>query len=404
MSQTSNSILHILCSYQITVLGGCAGPEHEPNAHGPTTTGIVTLPLDPTDIHDTSSTTGATDGAGNVEGTAASGEPGTTGALGSEGTTAVTYPDLPSQTCETLQIAGESVVRPVDIIFAIDTSGSMAQETASVVANMNAFSQLIVESGADAHVILIADASMCIAPPLGSGQCAGSDDKPEAFTHLDITVGSNDALERILDSAAQWLPHLRPDAAKHLVVVSDDDSSMKIVEFHTKFSALGPGFGDYTFHAIASPIDPDTNECDKDQACCQLTADKGLVYLQLVAKTGGVFGDLCDQDFAPVFVALAGEIVESAPISCAWTLPDAGASAYDYAGASVSYALDGVDFSAMAQVAHAGLCPQGKPSWHYDDEQAPSRIEACPWTCTYLATSTLTRVDIELPCVPQPQG
>ena len=70
----------------------------------------------------------------------------------------------------------------------------------------------------------------------------------------------------------------------------------------------------------------------------------------------------------------------------------------------MSYALDGVDFSAMAQVAHAGLCPQGKPSWHYDDEQAPSRIEACPWTCTYLATSTLTRVDIELPCVPQPQG
>jgi hypothetical protein len=395
------SIGHVLCS--LAVIGACAEPEVEPDTQHPMATGIVTLPTP--DVHGVTSSSGAADETGKFGTTGSTAaELGSTSEIAGEGSTDVSYPDLPGQTCEALQIEGESVIRPVDIIFAIDTSGSMTQEAESVAANMNAFSKLIVDSGADAHVVLIADDSMCIAPPLGSGQCAGADDNPEEFVHLDVTVNSHDALSKILATAPQWKPQLRADGAKHVVVVSDDDSSMKLVEFHTKFSALGPGFSDYTFHAIVSPIDPDTNECDKDSACCKITADKGLVYLQLVAKTGGVFGDLCDQDFAPVFVALAEKIVKSAPISCAWPLPEPGFTPYDYAAAAVRYALNGVDFLTMEQVAQVGVCPQGKPAWYYDNAQAPAQIVACPWTCLYLATSSDTRVDIELPCKPQPQG
>jgi hypothetical protein len=46
---------------------------------------------------------------------------------------------------------------PADIIFAIDSSGSMDEEIAFVQTHMNAFSQQIVAAGIDARVILIGD-------------------------------------------------------------------------------------------------------------------------------------------------------------------------------------------------------------------------------------------------------
>lgn len=404
----SHLFVRILSAIAVAAGAGCAEPNVGLDTQHSTAGGIYTVTIDPPG--GTSSTSGEAETAGHFPGTtdnsdaSSVSDAGGTSTPSDDSATDVSFPDLPGETCEVLQIEGESVLRPVDILFAIDTSGSMAAETQSVVANMNAFSQLIADSGADARVVLIAAPSMCIAPPLGSGQCAGNDDNPDRFVHLDVTVGSHDALEKILATAPQWKPQLRPDGATHVVVISDDDSSMKLVEFHTKLSALGPGLSDYTFHAIVSSVDPDTSECDQEPACCDLTADKGLVYLQLVAKTGGVFGNLCDQDFTPVFAALAEKIVESAPISCTWALPNTGQGYYDYDAASVRYALNGADFSTMAHVAHPGMCPQGQPAWHYDDPENPTGIAACPWTCSYLANSAKTRVDIELQCLPQPQG
>ena len=401
----SYSFIRLLCAVPAAAIVGCTGLDVGSDAQSSPGGGILTITIDPSP-GDTTTASGPTDPTtGSLEtsndlDTSSTSDAGATGTTSDDSTTDISVPDLPGEACEVLQIAGESVLRPVDILFAIDTSGSMAQETQAAAANMNAFSQLIADSGADAHVVLVAEPSMCIAPPLGSGQCAGKDDNPDRFVHLDVTVDSHDALEQILATAPQWKQQLRPNGTTHVVVVSDDDSSMKLVEFHTKFLALGPGFSDYTFHAIVSPVDPDTSECDQDPACCSITADKGLVYLQLVAKTGGVFGNLCDQDFTPVFAALAKQIVESAPISCTWAMPDASQGSYDYESASVRYALDGADFLPMAQVAHPAMCPQGQPAWFYDDPDAPTQITACPWTCSYLAGSTKTRVDIQLPCLP----
>lgn len=401
----SHLFVRFLSALHVAAIAGCTDSAVELDAHH-STGGIITVTIG-SSPNASSSTSGGAETVGQFSDTAGTidtsdiSDAGGTSAVSSDSSTGISFPDLPGEACEVLHIAGESVLRPVDILFAIDTSGSMAQEAQAVAANMNAFSQLITASGADAHVVLIADPSMCIAPPLGSGLCAGSDDNPDRFVHLDVTVGSNNALERILATAPQWKQQLRPNGTTHVVVVSDDDSSMNFVEFHTKFSALGPGFSGYTFHAIVSPVDPGTSECDQDPACCNITADKGVVYLQLVAKTGGVFGDLCDQDFAPVFAALAEKIVESAPISCTWSLADANQASYNYDAASVRYALNGVDFSPMAQVAYPGMCPQGKPAWYYDHPEAPTQIVACPWTCSYLAGSAKTRVDIDLPCLPQ---
>lgn len=317
-------------------------------------------------------------------------------------TTTSGAPDLPTSTCETLQLVGETTIKPVDILFAIDTSGSMSQEAASVVANMNDFSAQIVASGADARVVLIAADSMCIDPPLGSGQCDGADDNPDRYLHVGEVVNSTDSLDVILETSDQWIGFMRPDAARHVVVVSDDNATMKPEQFHAKFTAL-PGSAGYTFHAIVSALDPD-GECGSDPACCDLTADEGTVYLQLIAKTGGVFGDLCDQDFAPVFAALAAHIVETAPIGCTWPLPPPGEDAYDYAAADVRFTLDGAAYSDMNRVADLVACPTGVPAWYYDDPETPTQLLACPWTCDLLTASPAASVAIDLPCLPPEVG
>ena len=50
-----------------------------------------------------------------------------------------------------------------------------------------------------------------------------------------------------------------------------------------------PKIDSYTFHAIVS-----TQWCDDAAAL-------GFVYMGLVKDTGGVLGNLCKQDFAPVW-------------------------------------------------------------------------------------------------------
>lgn len=366
----------------------CTGAEVDPGTPGPTS--IASSIASGIDLTAAPTTGGLpTTGGGSDD--------------GEVWTTTTSAPDLPNSTCKTVQLSGETVARPVDILFAIDTSSSMSQEAASVIANMNAFSGQIVASGIDARVVLIASQSMCIAPPLGSGLCGGADDSPGRFLHIDEVVNSDDALEKILTTANGWRSFLREDATRHVVVVSDDDSAMPAINFYSKFSTLLPGDGSFIFHGIVSALDPDS-ECGSDPACCDLTADEGTVYLQLIAKTGGVFGDLCDQDFAPVFAALAAYIADTAPIGCAWTLPPSNEDPYDYAATVVRVTLDGDAFADATQVAGPAACPPGVFAWYFDNPQAPAQLHACPWTCDQLTAAPAASVTIELPCLPPVVG
>lgn len=61
--------------------------------------------------------------------------------------------------------------------------------------------------------------------------------------------------------------------------------------------------------------------CDKGLGCTPLPADKGQVYIDLVQQTGGVVGDLCIQDFGPVFQDMATGVVQSAQLSCDYAIP-----------------------------------------------------------------------------------
>lgn len=302
--------------------------------------------------------------------------------------------------CAEVTVMAENKKQPADIIFAIDNSGSMDFEEGEVQKNMNTFSNQIIQSGIDAHVVLISNSDICIAAPLGSGSCP-VDDKPPSYKHVNDGVGSNDALDKILNHFADWQDMMRPDGQKHVVVVSDDNANMAANTFHTMFKALGPSYEDYKFHAIVGTWDVgDVFKCAGDPVCCATIADEGKVYKQLVSLTGGVLGPLCDggkQKFTELFTTLSMEVVQEATIACEWDIPEPMGMDLDFGKVNVDY-LDGMGGKqVIPKVDSADACGNLE-AWYYDDNDMPTKIYACPALCTKIQANPMAKVDVKFGC------
>ena len=294
-----------------------------------------------------------------------------------------------------------TTVRPADIIFAIDTSSSMDEEIQFVQTNMNAFSQQISASGIDVHVILLAEekgsSAVCIGAPLGSGTCPG-DSKLPNYAHIPVSVGSHDALTQIVDTFPMWRQHLRPGASKSFVVVTDDDApggggggAPRIVTsqaFVDEINALDPMlFAQWSLNGVYC-----FTECEPTAAAV------GQVYIDLVARTMGVGGDLCLQNFQPVFDQLAKQIITNAgsTIACEWALP------VPPTGQSFSRDLVTVDRTTamgttpLSQVPNEAACGAG--GWRLDDPLNPTKILACPSTCAEMQNQSGGKIDVSFGC------
>jgi len=312
--------------------------------------------------------------------------------------------------CATTTEQATSQKQPADIIVVVDTSGSMSEEAAQVQQNLNTFVDVILGSGIDTHVVLIADATVCIPAALGSGQCAGGDTNLPAFLHVLQTVASTDALQLTIATYSQWSEVLRPDATKTFLVVSDDNSDMGAGEFTSALLALDPSFTGFKFTAItaySNPLSCFGFSCPQGNPCCYSEgfgcssyADaEGTVYHDLVAQTGGVGGDLCLQQFQPIFDELAEGVIISSQLSCEFDIPDPGeGETLDPGLVNVRYRpAEGAEPIAVYYVDGAAAC--GPPGgWYYDDASNPTKIIACPTTCDALQASVGGSVEVVFGC------
>jgi hypothetical protein len=308
----------------------------------------------------------------------------------------------------------QAELQPADIIIAVDTSGSMDEESAEVQANLNNFATIISNSGIDVHVVLIADSSVCIPAPLGAGACPGADENLPKYQHVQQGVGSTNALDLIVSTYPQWKASLRPNATKTLAVVSDDNSDTSAADFTNLLLALDPPmFQGFKFDAIVSFENPATcvsgciqNFCQGCGKCCPscmvLAANEGAVYKQLVQQTSGVSGDLCDQNFDPVFQDMATGIVQNSKLSCDYTIPPVPAGETFEAGkVNVLYTPGGGMPQAILNV------PGGAPDcgmsggWYYDNIASPTKILMCPATCAILQADAKGKIEIQFGCETQ---
>jgi hypothetical protein len=286
---------------------------------------------------------------------------------------------------------------PAEILFVVDNSPSMVEESTAVQERLNGFSEQIVDAGIDMRVFLLSsypipgaepwlDTGICIDPPLGGGGCPNADNNLPLFWHVQASIGSQQLLDRLLKAHEHWGQMMREDSVKHIIVVTDDDEYIGAEEFDEAFTALDPTYEDYILHGIVS------------LGCVQAAA-VGETYIQLAEETGGTVADLCGQNFQPVFDTLSTAVIEGSGLSCEWPLPEAPAGrVIDPDTVTVLLQNDQGQQSEMEHTAGPQGCGEGLLGWYYDDDESPTTIVACEQTCDVLRELHTATVSIDVGC------
>ncbi|MCA9596425.1 MAG: hypothetical protein KC776_24085 [Myxococcales bacterium] len=375
-----------------------------------------------------SSGSGNTGNTGNTGGGATGGGGGLDLDSGSTGGTGGTT-DPGDAACQSFTQEAKQLYEPADIIWAVDTSGSMLEEAAAVQQNINAFSQQIVASGIDVHVVMLAGyqflilPGICVPGPLGSGQCPpnGSDTNlPHFFHHPNAFIDSVDAARQLVERFPEYKQMLRPGALKYVVVVTDDDS-------RTGTGSGGTGDpGPYDnnpdkFIQDFTNLDPMLSNGGQPNwklsavysfTQCPNAAAVGQVWKAIVNKTGGVHGDICNctnaalcaQTFQTVFNELATKIIQGAqPLTCEWQIPAPPA------GQKLDPTKVNVEFINQVQgtqetiyhVDGASSCDPTLGGWYYNDNNFPTSVKACPATCSKITAVTTAKINVLFGCATQ---
>ena len=312
--------------------------------------------------------------------------------------------------CESLTDVAEVGQRPQDIIVVIDNSGSMSAEAGFVQAQMNSFSVQIEAANVDSHIVLISayptddDAGVCIEPPLGAGGCPGADSNPPEFFHVNSGVGSNNALQKIIDHYPDYSQYLRQTAVTHVVVVTDDDSDMSAANFIGAMAGLSPHLTEFVFHGIIAPEDP-FQACVNMTTCCGLAAEQGSVYRNLIQTTGGVEGNLCEQQFQPIFQAVAQQVIGGATLACSYEIPPAPeGETFDKDEVNVEFDDGQGGTLEIGRVDDAAGCGAVTDGWYYDNPDDPAVIITCPQTCDKIQGFESASIAILFGCATIPAG
>lgn len=272
----------------------------------------------------------------------------------------------------------------VDIIWFIDTSGSMNQETAWVQQNLNDFASYIGSQNLDYRVIMIGKDGLCVAPPLGGPNCT---DGPR-YRHVKEYVGSTNGLSKIISSYPKWQDFLRADTTKNFIAVTDDNSSKSASWFNAEIAKLKkPGFPDgFVFHSIVAY----GNEPKKG---CATGARIGQVYLDLTAQTKGVKFPVCDKDWKSIFDQLAKSVAQTAKAPCSYLIPDPPAGKTFNPNLILVWRADPGQEMVIPRVKDKAAC--GANGWYYDDEVNPKTVILCPQTCKAVEGG---KIEIEFGC------
>jgi hypothetical protein len=312
-----------------------------------------------------------------------------------------TTPPGADGSCTGISEASEPQVQPVDVIVAVDTSGSMDLEAQWTQNAMPSLAQTIAGSGIDTNVVMISSCDITVPPPLGSGSPCPDDTLAPKYLHLPVGIGSNDALQKFIETYPQWQPMLRPNSKKQFLVVTDDDSDMSAQDFINAINALDPVYfrpDNWVFHGVFAFADP---YAFGSPCFFPIAAARGSVYFDLTIATLGFGGDLCTQQFDPIFAQLAQSVITSAELSCEWAIPPPE-------NGEIDPELVNVIFTGQAGAKPLGYvpgpeaCAGAVDAWYYDNNEAPTRVFACPTTCTELKSAGALSIEIQFGCARQP--
>jgi len=292
--------------------------------------------------------------------------------------------------CGELTESAIEALKPVDIIWVIDSSPSMGEEIEQVQRNLNDFTARITSSGLDLRVALIASErdlatadrdyiGVCIPPPL-SAQDVCPDVDSERYRHVRLNVHSADPLQRFVEGRPQLDGFLRPNALKHLVFVTDDDAGwgldaeefMAIIEMDELLRGA-------LVHSVVDEIGYQPSCAFGDSCSCG--DERGETYIQLSERTSGLVFPICEADWSPLFERLEERVTEGVELPCSYAFPpDSQGRTFGPDQLNVYWLPVGGDEALLPQVEGAQACAE-EAGWYYDDPMNPSVITLCDASC-----------------------
>lgn len=303
--------------------------------------------------------------------------------------------DADTEECLTASLSAETTSAPVDVIWVIDSSGSMRDEAERVQDNMNAFAEDVSDSGVDYRVVVLSDpAYVDVPPPLG--------DDTSRYLFVSRPVRSDELLGELIEQQPRYRSFLRSGAVTHFVAVTDDDSAMEAEAFRTQMTE---GLGrEFVFHAIAS--EDAYHDCDPSGMYCDpgctgpfgAAVNIGWSYYELASMTGGETFSICTADWSGLFETLREIVVVSASIPCAYEIPDPPTGlTFDPTLVNVVYTDDDGEEHTFARAMHPDRC-EDNLAWYYDSNETPTRIELCEAACQAVSAAVTGTLDIALGC------
>jgi hypothetical protein len=227
-------------------------------------------------------------------------------------------------------------------------------------------------AGIDHHVVMVADTDVAGMTPLGQ--------QPEHYRWVPAGVSSNNSLQVLLDTYAQYADFMRPEAPLHFVVVTDDNAFTPHAQFKTMMEGLAGK--EFQFHSIASEDAPGPciGACGLPLVCGAFAP--GFEYYSLSDLTGGQKISICTADWSQVFGPLKEAVIASAPLPCDYAIPPPPTGeTLDPAKVNMDFIPQGAT-EAMTLPRAGGEAECGdNVAWFYDDPQAPTELRLCPAAC-----------------------
>jgi len=328
------------------------------------------------------------------------------------------------ESCAGIEAEADARLLPVDIIWAIDGSGSMVPSFPAIQAALNKFSGDVEAAGIDAHIVLLTSQALCVPAPLGSGKCGAAglplgpglpgagapasapDSNPPRLLHLDVSFGYGEGMPVLLNNFVHFKQALRADARTQLVLTEDGAPPMSaqavIDHIEGRTSATGtpawsPGLvaDSWIFSGVICKNGLGGGACLTAFLLPETTS-------ALIELSGGVSEDLSlagqqgSDPFAGLLQELAAKVIVGAELSCEYDIPEVPAGqTFDRGLVNVLYGTGGSDKEVFPYAEDA--C-RDAVAWHYDDNDAPTKILLCPKACERARTSEDGKLEVKFGC------
>ncbi len=244
-------------------------------------------------------------------------------------------------------------VGSVDLVIAIDTSGSMIGELKDVVVWLSELELALRAKGLDFQLVVVADQRRLY---------RGSKRRELDAGQLQVEIDSRDALEALITAtregpAPHWQQLLRPGSTKHLVVVTDDEANdpTGLPYLAPLIKSAGGALGGvgapaFVLHLLGgfSAVPPGellAAEQPLAVGLCPGGVAAGLGYQRLSQQTGGTRASLCQPaSYRALTQALVHWPLFNELIPCVWlirresTVVEARAMRGSFAGLRLSEA------------------------------------------------------------------